>query len=514
MIGYNRYVTLPLISLLTLCTVTAHAQALEDRDWLEVRTANFQVRSVLSEKHTLELARQLEMFRAAVTITTRTERKSDPIPTVIYAIGAEGDLTRLGIKQTRSGLFKRALRNNTIIIRDVNSLQETNTILHDYVHFLASDGDNLLHPKWFNEGFAEHLSTIRVRRDVFEIGLVTKHRKKTIRKASWIPLQDILTATNYYDKWNVQERAMFHAEAWALVYYLLNRSDRPGSLATDMQRYLDLVELGEEGTTAFEQAFGVKTERLNSEVKRYLKRGKFDAFAFRIDTLLPVFEAAVVKLSRAQAALGLGQIALSNGALATADHWFNIAIASARTRARAEAGLGDVLKFRNDFVAAEPRFAQAVALAPDNPYGQLDLGEYWHYRAIKTTEAVQRKNFLTRAQSHYAKALELDDSIPEIYAMHGQTFLMQGGYGEAIELLEEAHQRLPSALDIRLILAEAYAAADRKQDSAKAVRSVLIWSHKDRVVIDHARDIIARLGTREEQRTVSAKPASENGSKW
>ncbi len=508
--GYYRDLTLLLILLLALGAVTVCAQELEDRDWIEVRTANFNVRSVLNKKDTLELTRQLEMFRAAVTVVTNPQHSAELIQTAVYVIGAEGDITQLGIEQTESGIFKRGLRNNTIIVRDVDSLQRTNSILHDYVHFLASNGDNLLHPKWLNEGFAEHLSAIRVRRNVFEIGLVKKHREEVIRQADWIPLQDILTATDYYDKWNEQERAMFQAEAWALVHYLLNRSDRKTPFATDMQRYLELVDLGEEEVAAFEQAFGVNTGRLNSEVKRHLKRGRYDAFGFKIDSLLPVFEADVGKLSRAQSALGLGQIALCNAELDRADYWFNIALSSEKTRARAEAGLGDVLKYRNDFAAAEPRFEQAVALAPDNPYSQLDLGEYWHYRAIKTHDQAERKDFLTRAQSYYIKARELDASIAEIYAMHGQSFLMQGGYSEAIELLQEAQQRLPSALDIRLILAEAFAAADRKRDAARAVRSVLIWSHKDRVVTDHARDIIARLGTRAEQRAASATPGREN----
>lgn len=505
MFGYFRHATVLLSLLSAFAAVAAYAQQLEDRDWIEVRTTNFNVRSVLSKKDTLALARQLEMFRAAVTIVTSAQRSHDPIPTAIYAVGANADFKQFGIDTPKAGIFKRGLRNNTILVRDANSLQKTSAVLHEYVHFLASNGDNQLHPKWFNEGFAEHLSGIRIGSDVFEIGLAPRQRKNIVRDHNWIPLQDVLAATDYYDEWNAEQRAMFHAEAWALVHYLLNRLDRGTPFAADMQRYLALVESGEADTSAFEQAFGVNTGRLNSEVREHLEHGKFDSFAFEIDTLLPVFEAEVVKLSREQLALGLAQIALGSGRLDKADHWFSIAAGGEQARARAEAGLGDVLKFRDDYVAAEPHFEKAVALAPGNPYVQLDVAEYWHYRAMKTTAAAERKDFFTRARSHYAKARALDGSIPETYAMHGQTFLLQGEYKKAIELLEEAQRRLPPALDIRLILAEAYAAADQKEASARAVRSVLIWSHKDRAVIDHARVIIARLGTTAKQRRVSLK---------
>lgn len=369
----SHSITFLCVSLLALSSAIANAEALEHRDWIEVRTANFKVRSVLSEEDTLELAHQLEMFRAAVGIVTSEQRKPDAIPTAIYALGEEADFKQFGIEQVVSGIFKRGLRNNTFLIRDANSLQQTTAILHDYVHFIVSNADNLLHPKWFNEGFAEHLSGIRVRHDVFEIGLVTKHRRKIIRDAAWIPLQDVLAATDYYDEWNEEQRLMFYAEAWALVHYLLNRLDRETPFAKDMQRYLDLLEAGKEDISAFEQAFGVKTGRLNSEVRRHLERGKFDSFAFKVDALLPMFEADVVTLSQAEVALGLAQIALGNGQLDKANHWFRIAASSKKTQARAEAGLGDVLKFRGDYAAAEPRFEQSVALAPDNPYCQLDL---------------------------------------------------------------------------------------------------------------------------------------------
>ncbi len=511
MIGNCHHLALLLTFLLALFSATVNAEKLEERDWIEVRTANFNVRSVLNEKDTFELARQLELFRAAVSIVTSSQRTPDPIPTAIYALGAEADFKQFGFEQAEFGIFKRGLRNNTILLRDVNSLQETTAILHKYVHFLVSNSDNLLHPKWFNEGFAEHLSAIKVRRDEFEIGFVTRHRKKIIREADWIPLQDILAATDYYDEWNDEQREMFYAETWALVHYLLNRLDRNTPFATDMQRYLQLLESGEEDISAFEQAFGVKTGRLNSEVKRHLKRGEFDSFAFKVESLLPVFEADVVKLSRQESALGLAQLALGSGQLAQAEYWFDIAASSENTQARAAAGLGDVRKFRDDYAAAQPHFEQAVALAPDDPYCQLDFAEYWHYRAIKTGDAAEREDFFTRARRHYIKASELDDFIPETYAMYGQTFLLQGNYTQAIALLEEAQRRLPSALDIRLILAEAYAAAGRKAEAATAVRSVLIWSHKDSVVLEHARDIVARLGSKAERRAASVKSNSRNG---
>lgn len=490
----------PIFTLAFFSAAVAGEQ-LEDRNWIEARTANFIVRSVLSEKDTLALARNFELFRAAVDIVIKARRRQrDPVTTVIYALGKKVDFKQFGIQQEAAGVFQRGLRNNTILIHDASSLEENTPILHEYTHFLTSDRSNLLQPRWFNEGFAEHLSALRVRRNVLEIGLVAKRRRGSIGGKPWIPLANILAAADYYDAWSEDEKAMFYTQAWALVHYLLHRTDREAPFATDMQRYMQLVESGEQNITAFEQAFGTNVGLLNDEVRRHLERGKFDAFSFNIAELLPVFKANVVKLSREQVALSLAQIALGNGEHKNAGHWFEIALANELTRPRAETGLGDILKFRGEFAAAEPHFEQAVALAPGDPYIQLDMAEYWHYRATQTDRTDQRNKFFKRARRHYARVQDLDDTLPEAYAMHGQTFLMQGNYNDAIKLLEAAEVRLPSAYDVRLTLAEAYAGANRNKDAAVAARSVLIWNHANSVINKRAREILAHVDSQAEHK--------------
>lgn len=471
----------------------APATALEDMAWIEVRSANFHLLSVLPEKEAVELTRDLELFHAAVSRVANISADTRPIPTVVYAIGNAIDFRQFGVEENQTGAFQRGLRSNAILIRDKNSLYEQSTILHEYTHFLVSNQTNLLFPKWFNEGFAEHLSDMRMRRNMFEIGLPSKHKRAGIRNSRWIPIADILAGAEYFSAWSADEQAMFYAESWALVHYLLQRPGRETPFAVDMQRYLALIESGEEYVAAFEEAFDESTEALDRDVQRHLRKGALDAFSFKVDELLPVFEADVVLLSRQETALGLAQIALRNGAIAHAKHWFEIALGSVATRPRAEAGLGDIFKFRADFAAAKLHFAQAIALAPDDPYCRLDFAQYWHYRAIHANNAEQRKQFFSQAREHYKKAQQLDDTMPETYAMYGQTYLMQNKPRTAIKMLEKAEHRLPSALDIRLILAEAYASANRREDAAGAARSVLIWAHEEQALIERANDVLAEV---------------------
>jgi Flp pilus assembly protein TadD len=261
-----------------------------------------------------------------------------------------------------------------------------------------------------------------------------------------------------------------------------------------LSRYIELYEAGAEPVAAFEEAFGLTAKELNSNVRRYLEKGRFRYLGIDTEALLIDVEYDVAELTREQAALGLAQLALRLGKKELAGQWFSVAAQGTNTRARAEAGLGDLLKFEDEFDAARPHFEMAVELAPDDPYVQLDMAEFWHTRAHHAEDATERAEFIERARDYYVAAWKLDDSMPEAYAQYGRTFLQTGeDYDKAIEMLEEAEYLLPSDLSIRTSLAEAYFQADRRDDAIRQARSVLAWTHEDSGASKRAREILAAL---------------------
>ncbi len=482
------------IMIAMLATATVGAKDLEDRDWIEVRTANFQVRSIQGEKATLELAQHLELFRAAVSKLTNVSATEAPVPTRILAVRGPNDFRELGIDDSVAGIFQSTMRNNIIVIREVRGMDENATMLHEYVHFLVRNHGDQRYPKWYDEGFAEYLSTSEFSRGLFKIGLAAEHRRGSLNHSHWIPMRRILAPDDYAD-WTQEMKAMFYGEAWALVHFLQNRSDRDVPFVQDMAQYLKLIEQGQDAVEAFETAFEITESKLSQQVKRYLEAGRFRYFRFEAEKLLPDFNAQAVRLSREDAALSLAEAALTFGERENAERWYTIAAADDRNRPHAEAGLGDVWKFREDYAAAQPHFEQAIALAPDDPYCQLDLAEFWHDRALSVgNQSAEFTDYLSRARTHYIAAWKLDDTLPETYAMYGRSFLTEGTQSEkAVEMLEEARYLLPSHLQIRLSLAQAYARAARTEDAIETARSVLTWSHEGSNTAKHAMEILKEL---------------------
>ena len=482
-----------------LGTPPVSGKAIEDRDWIEVRTENFRVRSNMREKEAIELIRYLELFRAAVSVITNVRSTESPIPTDIYALRGSNDFSVLGLDRMIAGLFIPGQRSNIMLIRDARGMKETATILHEYVHFLVRNHGHLIYPKWFDEGFAEYLSATRLTRKHFEVGVFPEERKPALIYLTWIPIRRIISAENY-NEWRDETKAMFYAESWALVNYLQNRPDNKTSFGQELAEYIKLTESGETDVAAFEQAFGMTMNQINRKVKSHLQRGRFMHFTMKPEKLLPAFEPVVVDLSREQVSLHLAQVAFSMGKLDQAEGWLRIAATGEETRARAEAGLGDVLKFRGEFEDARPHFEKAVALAPDDPYCQLDLAEYWHTLAATTEDTDKRAEYISSARAHYVKAWKLDDSLPETFAQYGRTYLLEGqDFDRAIEMLEEAEYLLPSEIGIRIALAEAYAGAGRNEDAVKLARSVLVWSHYDSDLVKWAEELAAPLESNEDQ---------------
>jgi tetratricopeptide (TPR) repeat protein len=470
--------------------------ALEDKKWIEVRTNNFRVISVLNERKSVELARYLELFRVAVVNLTNIRSTDAPIPTNIYVV--RGNLNKFGLDPNAAGVYMPSLRHNTMVVRDSFGMKETSIILHEYVHFLIRNQTSLHYPMWFDEGFAEYLSASRVRRGYFEIGLVPEHRLGNLNYSQWIPMRKIL-APERYERWSRERKSMFYAEAWALVHYLQGQPETNASFSESMAVYLKRIESGSDSVEAFGAAFGIDDSALDRSVKRYLTKGKLHGFQYDSAQLLPVFQPKVTRLSKARVALAMAQLALQGGELDKAEHWFKLATADAQTRARAMAGLGDVLKFRGELVDAQPFFEEALRLAPDDAYCQLDIAEYWYAMLENTEDQSERERYLERAQEHLVAAWRLDDSSAETYAMLGATLLAEGrDYDRAIEMLEGARDILPSDLNVRLMLAKAYAATGRSADAIDAAKSVVAWAHSDSEAAEQAREILAGQAAKSE----------------
>jgi hypothetical protein len=147
---------------------------------------------------------------------------------------------------------------------------------HQFLHYFL---DSEKTPYWFNEGVAEYFgpSLVRPGRGI-EVGLLPRGdgtkgsstldtAKRTLE--SWTPLRSLmaLDADGFMDP----DRALMHyAESWATVHYLCQSEGGRKLIVA----YYDALRKGKGQAAAFEKVFAASVDRLDRDVKDYVRKLK------------------------------------------------------------------------------------------------------------------------------------------------------------------------------------------------------------------------------------------------
>ncbi len=476
---------------LTGCAVTYTL----DRTWVEVQSEHFTITSDMRVEEAEKLARTLELFRASVLLITSAQSLDARIPTRVFFFRSEATFRSFQPPGGAGlvGYLSRQLRANFMTMVDSSDVDPERILRHEYVHFLVHNETSRIYPPWYDEGFAELLSTASRVGDYVAVGMVPEDRIRELRTTAWIPMQRILS----YDgtgRWSARELSMFYAESWALLHFLSRDLEHAVALGHSVEIYLDQVESGASVEAAGQAAFGMSVAELDEQVRHYLTSGSFTPIGVRVDRLQWSEETHSRVLPRAVVAERLGELSLALGRTGHAESFFRAALAEDPGLARAYAGLGDILTSREQWSEAEQHFAKAVELAPDEPLNQLDYGEYWLARAERTEEPDLRRAHLERARSRLQRAVDLDEWKPEPWAVYGATFLVEGeDPSRGVPWLEQALRLLPSSPWIQLRLAEVYVDVDEKPKAKILLRRILSWSAESDPTAQKAHELMQQL---------------------
>jgi FimV-like protein len=465
------------------------------RPWIEVRTDNFHLISSAEEARTIEVARRLEEFRSVAGLLTAAKHLDPALPTRVFVFGDEEDWRRVRPAADVPGFFLSDMEANYIalhlsdgaleefgeLVPDAVVNQPFETVLHEYVHFLIRNQASRIHyPTWYEEGFADAISTARVEERGVVVGSIPYLRAAWLVEARWLPLEHVVTARGYAEM-TARERAMFYAQSWLLVHRLTW-----GHVAgfeprnEQMEAYIVRVARGDPPATAFPETFGVGFDEMQEELRRYADQGPPLVLARHG---VPDFEFAprVQPLPRGAHLLHLCELQLARGAdgAADAEALARLALADAPDDPRALVLLALAQVMQDE--RADPGLAErAVALAPDDPAvlrsaGRLALLELQH----ETHFPDERARIAEQARDLFARAVDLDPGVPAAFAGLGYAFLALGDPGAADRALREAFQRARWDLSLALALGELHAEFGEPEGARVLLREVAGSAHDD-----------------------------------
>ena len=153
----HRYV---LVALLLLGCATASAQ-----DWVEVKSPHFSVITDAGEVRGRDIAQRFEEMRASFGVLFGRSRVNISAPLTILAFRNTKDfqtfVPRVNGKPIGWTGFFRGGDDHNFIALDTSAGNSFEVVFHEYAHLLIN-GNFPPMPVWFDEGFAEYCSSLRI----------------------------------------------------------------------------------------------------------------------------------------------------------------------------------------------------------------------------------------------------------------------------------------------------------------------------------------------------------------
>ena len=463
--------------------------------WLEVRGPTFTLISNAGKKRTVELSKHLVSFIEVLRATSTIERFEPRVSIRIFVFDNARVYSRFqGMRNTAGEKHSGPRRWHLLVNREAMAAREV--LFHEFTHYLA-DNQGLANPRWFQEGFAELISTVGFREDVAYVGGPPEGRRLTLMHGQLLPLRTVLGARRY-----PKQASMFYAQSWLLTHYLHTaHSYGEAPQLASMQRYLELLHQNTPWGRAFDEAFEDSIPQLEKKLARHQRRVTKAGAQLPIITLEigepDISGLRMVRLSPARAAERLGDAQLATrGATKVAEQFYRTSLDLEPGRPTAMAGLASVFALQERGAAAVALAERAAMKAPDDLDVRLALGLARQHLALDQDPIDEA--LLEEARDEYRAVMRSHPSLPAGFVELGNSYLeREGDVSEGIAAFEQVGILMPIETPT-LSLAKLYLADGRRRQARELLWTVVRWTRGESEKKE-ARELLEQLDREEAQ---------------
>ena len=264
---------------LLLVTLVSYSYAGE-AEWIEVRSPHFSVVTDTGEKRGREVALRFEQMRAVFGALLTKAKVNLPVPLQIVAFRDTKEMKQhvplwKGKPAQVSGLFE-GNDDRLFIMLDMSVDNPWQVVFHEYAHQLLNSNTSTQFQPWFDEGFAEFFSTIKINRNEAEIGLPPENSVRVLKQAKLPKVAELFRVQRDSSTYNESSdhRSLFYAQSWLVVHYLYDKQ---------LTRKLDFFEVAVDGGVSVEdavqRAFGLSASDFDNVLHQYLSSGRFSSYS-------------------------------------------------------------------------------------------------------------------------------------------------------------------------------------------------------------------------------------------
>jgi tetratricopeptide (TPR) repeat protein len=258
--------------------------------WIRVSSDHFSVLTDAGDQKGREVAVRFEQMRAAFGQLLMRSRLKMPEPLEVIALKGNKEYVQVAPLKDGGAIirpgFLIAGEDRNYVVLNLFAEESWRAVTHEFAHLLLKYNYPTVEP-WFDEGFAEYYSSIRVNDKQMEIGLdpelglawhsdgagnplqasdVPRALSELLDHSSWLALHDLFSMEHTMEDFHeATHHTLFYAQSWMTLHYLLNKHKLQQAGV-----YFDLVENQHLSLDqAIAQAFGVTMAQFDQAVKDY-----------------------------------------------------------------------------------------------------------------------------------------------------------------------------------------------------------------------------------------------------
>lgn len=444
-------------------------------EWVEVKSPHFTVVTDTGEKRGRDVALRFEQMRAVFGELLKKAKVNQPIPMEVIAFRNGKELRQFaplwhGKPIQLAGLFQGG-SDRSFILLDMSVEEPYQVVFHEYAHQLLNGNTSDKFDPWFDEGFAEFFSTIKIMGKDAEVGLVPEGDAAILGQFSMMKVTDLFRVKQNSSTYNENgdHRSMFYAQSWLVVHFLymnklLPRLDPYFSLALDR---------GVPVEQAIQEGFGMSPSEFDKALNKYLHASQIGIFKIPAPTGIDSGTFTIRPISVLESQAVMADVhAHSPDYRDKAVEEFTEVLKAQPDNLTALRGLGFGYLYKGDYQRAGEYFEQAVKNNANDP-------RTLYYSAL----LAQREGGLSRGgtqlqtiQQRLQKAISLDPDFADAYSLLALTYMTQGDKANSLTTMLKAVNLDPRNEAYIFNLAQLYLAA-QKFDESIALLNMLARSN-------------------------------------
>ncbi len=279
------------VFLMVLCFAPSALRAANEPKWQEFRSQHFTVITDAGDKKGREIGLRFEQMRAVLGQLLMRKKLTMPVPLTIFALNDEQQYLKMaplhdGRPISAAGFFVPG-EDHQFIVLNAAEPDPWRAITHEFAHLFL----NYNYPPtqgWFDEGFAEYFSSLRLDNKQVQIGsdpesvspvsedllgnqTEVRNPPKSLTDLLggwvWLSIPDLFNMRHDPGYQEGTHRTLFYAQSWMVMHYILNKDQ-----LTATGTYFDLVKNQKLPVEeAIQQAYGMSSAQFDKAVKDYFR---------------------------------------------------------------------------------------------------------------------------------------------------------------------------------------------------------------------------------------------------